>query len=215
MSHLLRATRSIFVILVTLALALLLSSASHAQDTGPDPVVDPNAAADLTGPASVGETAPAADLSAIPPGGPGSFSLTALAMQPYPNQTVPYTISGRTLYNPDTSLHYYEAPVYLPQGATITRFVVWYTDNSTSNMWAALARGALDDTSVNQIGRVDSIDAAAGIRYLQDTTITFPVVNNESYMYWIEVSLPPNNTVGVLSFRIDYQYSGYMPMINK
>lgn len=192
--------RSLLIVIVTLVLCLFATGASVAQDTGPASAPDLSLTADLAAPA------------AIPPGGPGFFSQTALTFQPYPNQTVPFTVSGRTLYNPDTGTHYYEAPVNLPNGVTITRFVVWYTDNSTSNMWAALARAGLDDSSVAQIGYVASTDAAAGIRYLQDTSIATPVVNNGSYMYWVEVGLPPSSGAGILSFRIDYRYGSALPL---
>lgn len=199
----LRLARSALAAVITLAFCLFATGASVAQEVGPASVPDPALADSLAAP------------DAIPPGGPGFFSQSAMMFRPYPNQSVPFTISGRMLYNPDSSTHYYEAPVNLPNGATITKFVVWYIDNSTSYMWAALARAGLDDSSVGQIGYVASTDAAPGIRYLQDTTITTPLVNNGSYMYWVEVGLPPNSGAGILSFRIDYRYGSALPLILK
>ncbi len=194
---------SAFVVFLTLALVLVMASASIAQEVGPASAPEPVLNSGLSEP------------SAIPSGGPGSFSQTALVFHPYPNQSTPFSISGRTLFNPDTSSHYYQAPVYLPNGATITRFVVWYSDNSTANLWAALARGALDDSAVTQIGYLASTDAATGIRYLSDTTIITPVVDLETYYYWVEVGLPANSAAGILSFRVDYEFPGFLPLVIK
>ncbi len=203
MNYRLRLVRSVFAVVVTLAFCLFAAGASVAQEVGPASVSDPVLADSLAAP------------DAIPSGGPGYFSQTAFVFQPYPNQSVPFLFSGRTLYNPDTVTRYYQAPVHLPHGATITKFVVWYTDNSTSNLWAALARAGLDDSGVAQIGYVASTNAAVGVRYLQDTTITTPLVNNGSYMYWVEVGLPPNSSVGIVSFRIDYRYGSALPLISR
>lgn len=203
MNYRLRLVRSAFAVIVTLSFCLLTAGASVAQDTGPASVPDPALTGSLAAP------------DAIPSGGPGYLSQTAFGFQPYPNQSVPFNVSGRTLYNTDTATHYYQAAVQLPHGATITKFVVWYTDNSTATLWAALARAGLDDSSVAQIGYVTSTGAATGIRYVQDTTIATPLVDNGSYMYWVEVGLPPNSGAGILSFRIDYRYGSALPLISK
>lgn len=192
---------STFVVILTLAFVLVMANASIAQEVGPASAPEAALGSALSEPA------------AIPAGGPGSFSQLAFAFQPYPNQTIPFSFSGRTLFNPDTATHYYEAPVYLPNGATITRFVVWYYDNNTANIWAALARAQLDDSSVVQIGYLASAGAAASVRYTSDTTITAPVVDLESYVYWVEIGLPPNSAGGIVSFRIDYEFPGYLPLV--
>ena len=216
-SHL-RFVAYIFLSLTVLMLAYFATSSPIKQSTVQASDVEPTPPPDMSGAASVLDLAPSedrADLRMIPTGGPGSYSQSVFAFQPYPNQAVPYLFSGRTLVNPDTITHYYEAPVNLPHGATITRFVVWYMDNNTSNLWAALARASLDEATLNQIGYVASSGADAYVRYSQDLTITDPVVDNENYFYWVEVGLPPNATVGILSFRIDYQYSNYVPLTTK
>lgn len=203
MNYRLRLARSVFAVVMMLAICLFAVGASVAQELGPASVPDPALADGLAAP------------DAIPSGGPGYYSEIALAFQPYPSQSVPFAFSGRTLYNPDTVTRYYQAPVHLPHGATITKFVVWFNDNNTANLWAALARAGLDDSSIAQIGYVASTGAATGIRYVQDTTIATPLVNNGSNMYWVEVGLPPNSSVGILSFRIDYRYGSSLPLILK
>lgn len=178
--------------------------ASNAQDNGP--------AASL--PNDQGGTA---DMLAVPvPGGPGFYSGHAISILPWPSNSVPYHFSGMVLYNPDTSSHPYEVAVTLPHNAVITKFVVWYyDDNAINDMWGALARAGLDGSGIVQIGRIDSTGAVASVQYAEDTTIDTPLVDNQSYMYWVEVLLPPDSSAGFVSFRIDYQYTSSLPIVTK
>lgn len=205
MSHRLRAV--LYALGVLLVLTLLLIT-WRATVTAQEDV--PASTSSLTeNPAVIAPAAPV-------PGGPGFYSQTSLAFQPWPSQATPFSYSGRTLLNPDSSSHAYEAAVSLPQGATITKFVVWYSDNNASaDMWAVIARMALDDSSVAQIARIDSSGAVPSVRYLEDTTIETPTIDMQSYTYWVEAYLPPNSAAGVVSFRIDYRYASSLPLIMK
>jgi hypothetical protein len=120
------------------------------------------------------------------------------------------------LVNPDASDHYYEAPVSLPNGATITKFVVWYYDNNaTLDMSADLALVSVDATHGTSMANVTSSGASTGNRYGQITTISNATIDLQSYSYFVQVYLPPSANLGVLAFRIDYQYASYLSLITK
>lgn len=150
------------------------------------------------------------------PGGPGFYTQNGFAFRPYPSQSTPYSYIGVKLINPDSSSNYYEAPVSLPQGATVTKFVVWYYDNDASqNMWAALALGSLGTNYGSVMAEVDSSGASTDNRYGEDTTITNATIDLQSNSYWVEGRLPPSTSVGIVAFRIDYQYASSLPLIMK
>jgi hypothetical protein len=200
------ASSVLFTILaLVIALTTLCASVTVAQEEGPATTLAPAAGMPLVAPA------------APVPGGPGFFSQTALAFRPYPNQTVPFTYSsGMRLSNPDTVGHNYEAVVSLPQGVSVTKFVVWYLDLSASlDMSAALVRAPLDATLGSAMASVQSFGDSTANRYEEDTTITNPTVDMQSYTYWVETYLPPGSAAGILSFRIDYAYPSYLPLATK
>lgn len=150
------------------------------------------------------------------PGGPNFFSQISLAFHGWPRENVPTGYNGITLYNPDTSSHAYEAMVSLPHGAVITKFVVWaYDNNASQDLWAVIARAGADGSGVSQIARVDSSEAVAAVRTFEDTTILTPNVDLQNYVYWVEVFLPPGSATGIVSFRIDYGYPAYLPMLTR
>jgi hypothetical protein len=148
-------------------------------------------------------------------GGPGFYAQTALALRPWPNQNVPYAFNGVDLHNPDTIDHTYVAPLTLPNGATVTRFVVWFVDKDTHTLSAWLSRWALDMSTSSAMATVASAGAAEFVRYAQDTTIADATVDLESNAYFIQVELPATSSVSVVSFRIDYEYAAHLPAVLK
>lgn len=200
-----RLPYSLFVVIAVLVFSLFAAGASVAQDIGAASIPDASLPADLN--------APAAPI----PGGPGFLSQTALAFHGWPRENIPTYYNGVSLRNPDSaSSHAYEAMIDLPHGAVITKFVVWvYDNNATSDVWVVIARAGMDGSGIAQIARVDSTGASTSTRVLQDTTILTPKVDRQNYFYWVEAYLPPNNTGGVVSFRIDYDYPLYLPAASK
>jgi len=105
--------------------------------------------------------------------------------------------------------------VSLPHGATVTKFIVYYMDNSTSSLNAILKRYPMDSASIIDIASVISSGAEAGWRYGEDAIITQPAVDLQSYSYGVEVILPPTNSVRLIGFRIDYQFGAFAPAVMK
>ena len=152
-------------------------------------------------------------------GGPGFYSRNAMGFSPWPNNSVPISWDGIRLVNPDSiTFHAYESPVDLPHGATITQFSAWIVDNDPAtdrNMWAVLAEMNMDGTGIQQIARVDSSGAQPSVRVLTDTTIIHPVIDLQNKAYWVEIYMPPSSDVAFISFRIDYTYDAFAPLISR
>ena len=193
------------ILAVVITLITMGASVTVAQEEGP-----------ITAPA-LAAGRPLVVPDAPVPGGPGFYAQSALAFQPWPNQTTPFSYStGVKLVNPDTIGHYYLAVVALPQGATITKFVVWYVDNSAGlDMWVVLAVVPLEATSGPAMANVNSSGASTATRYGEDTTITNPTIDNQSNSYFVQLYLPPDVNLGMISFRIDYAYPSYLPLVTK
>lgn len=204
------AKRHLLAILAVLLLGLLVFARpvtqTIAQEEGPPPA---------SGSVVITNGGPAL-APVVVPGGPGFFSANGFGFQPYPNGTTPIAFAGRGVYNPDTSTHYYEMPVSLPHGAVITQFSIWAYDNDASHdMWATIAKMGQDDSYVQQVGYVSSGGAVAGNRSFVDTTIVDPAVDLQNYAYWVEISMPPSSSVRLITFRIDYGFPSYAPVITK
>jgi hypothetical protein len=206
MSHRLRALLYALGVILVLTLIIITwrASVTVAQEG------EPASLSGLTvGPARI-------EPAELVPGGPGFYAQNALAFRAYPNQAVPFSYAGAKLVNPDTVSHYYMAPVALPHGALITKFVVWYYDNDTGKELSVdLYRLPLESEYGTSIASVSSAGASASNRYAQDTSISTPVVDLQSYSYAIQASLPASPSVGLVAFRIDYQYTNSLPLIMK
>jgi hypothetical protein len=79
----------------------------------------------------------------------------------------------------------FSAPVYLPQGATVTELKVVAEDNSGGSLTGYLYRrtgsvsGAMAGITTN--------GAVAGWRTFTDSTVSEPVINNNDYAYFVLV----------------------------
>lgn len=166
-----------------------------------------------------GQTLEGAGTNAAVPGGPGFIMIHPTAFVPM-NSTLEYafSIGGGYLYNPGTNLSYYEAAVNLPDGAKITKVVVYYYDNSsTTDLWALLAAKSMDEYDLPIPAYLASSGADGNNRVMEDTSISPDIIDNQSYAYWIEVSLPGDQGSNLLirGIRIDYSYPVNLPLINK
>lgn len=204
------AKRHLLAILTVLLLGLLLFA---------QPVPQTVAQEEDPGPASASITFTTGDPSLAPvliPGGPGFYAQNGLAFKPYPSGTTPIAFSGSWVYNPDTATRYYEAPVSLPHGAVVTKFVVWGLDNNTTyDFWAVLAKLSQDNSEIYNIAYLTSTGANAAARSFVDITLDSPEIDLQSYTYWVEIGMPPTGSVQLISFRIDYDFPTYTPVIQR
>ena len=166
-----------------------------------------------------GQAPQGAGTNAAVPGGPGFVMVHPTAFVPY-LQTGEYSFAGGggALYNPGSNSYAYEAAVNLPHGAKITKVVVYYYDNSsTQDLWVALASINLDISIQNTMSFLSTSGADINKRVMEDTTISPDTVDNQSVAYWIEVYIPGNQSTNLIfrGVRIDYSYPVNLPLINK
>lgn len=76
------------------------------------------------------------------------------------------------------------APVHLPQGAEIQEFKVFFNDTSVQDMTVILERQILTGCSSVMLSFVIS-DGTHGYYYINDTTISSPIVDNSQYSYLV------------------------------
>ena len=110
------------------------------------------------------------------------------------------------------------APVSLPQGATINKFILYYGDNETVlGIGGRLARIALPGNAAVELANVNSNSNVNSLapNYVETTNIINPVVDNQSYAYFVQVILPASDNLVVNGFRIDYNFPTSLPLIMK
>lgn len=166
-----------------------------------------------------GQALQGAGTNAAVPGGPGFIMIHPTAFVPI-NSTREYSFSvgGGALFNPGSSYSHYEAAVNLPDGAKITKVVVYYLDNSsTQNLLAILASVSMDTPDIFNMAYLTTAGADINNRVGIDTTITPDTINNQSYAYWLEVGIPGGQSTSLMirGIRIDYSYPVSLPLINK
>jgi len=112
-------------------------------------------------------------------------------------------------YGYTTTQNWY-APVYLPDGAVVTEFKVWYFDyTSQADMTFRLQRATIASSGVDMASVATSGNAGNGVG--TDTSINYATVNNGSYVYYLFMQFPAVDIGDYLSFsgaRIKYTTTG-------
>lgn len=160
-----------------------------------------------------GQSSPEAVTAPIP-GGPGFVSLSAFGFRNY-ESTASFAFDNTALYNPGGTLACYSSPISLPHGATITKYVLYYYDNSTSYVQAWLYAIPLDTSTVYGMAFIQTTGAVANFRYAEDTLIDYSIIDNQSYSYTVHICLPPSSSYRLNGMRVDYDYSSSLPVILK
>jgi len=153
-------------------------------------------------------------MSAAVPGGPGFYMRGAPSFTPrYSGYQWAY--SQQELRNTGGSPSYWDAPLALPHGATVTKFVLYFDDTSASDdVFASLYRCRLDSGTCDMPAFATS-SGAPGYGFAEDSTISVPVIDNQSYVYVAEANLPNTTAVGLIGVRIDYEFSAKVPLVTK
>lgn len=112
----------------------------------------------------------------------GRTSVSPSAFQPW-QDTYSYQRTGRGMHT--TSGQHYYAPVYLPEGSTVTKMTFYYRDDATTTgaVTMTLKRGNVGNTSSDDMAQVGSADGGYGSGY--DDTISYAQVNNDGNIYWL------------------------------
>jgi hypothetical protein len=156
--------------------------------------------------------------SAPVPGGPGFYMLPATAFRPR-SHTTGYEIIGPQLRSlSGTAPIYYDAPLNLPSGARITRFIVYFLDNDGGqNITAEIFRAELPgDAGQGMVTPLVSSGSSSTPTYLAATNfIVSSVVDNSQYAYYARILLPIATNLKLNGIRIDYTFDSALPVVIK
>jgi len=104
------------------------------------------------------------------------------------------------------------APIHLPQGVTVTAFILWVRDNNSSEeSTATLRRRSISGiTGIQELAAVTSSGSSSGSRIFSDFSISNAVVDNLTYWYFAYVCLPalsaPGGPTELRGLYITYSY---------
>lgn len=98
------------------------------------------------------------------------------------------------------------APVYLPDGATVTGVISYVYDNNADDVTTYLYAKPIGSTTLaTTMAFIATSGQSTNIQGLGDTTITQPVINNSSYTYHLGVCLwGTNDTMRFYAAQIMY-----------
>jgi hypothetical protein len=144
--------------------------------------------------------------------GHGYVSVPPPAFQPS-SATHEFTLSMNMLQHLSAYTAVYYAPVYLPQGATVTKFTLYYSDASGSDdSEAILFRTGLEGSYWSMASV--QIAGSAGIPLdVSDTTINYSLIDNSQYAYlvgWAAAGGSFHKNYGVI---IEYTYGVSLPAV--
>jgi hypothetical protein len=162
-----------------------------------------------------GDPAAASAPQAPVPGGPAFVMLDPCAFRPmYPTTEWDYYEDWQ-LYNPGAYTSGYLANLVLPNNVTITQMVVYFYDNFTDGQIIVhLYRNDPASASWVDVATVVTAGAQPQYRSSAQTSITQPVVDQQSYTYSLSVGIAPGgNQLRLTGIRIDYAYATNLPLI--
>ncbi len=118
-----------------------------------------------------------------------------------------YTNYGGNLIPGNNTSDTYYAPVYLPQGATVTRMIFyWYDDSTVNDGMASLRRAPLTTGSPSHTMAQVYSDGSSGDGSSETTSINYATVDNTTYMYFLMWDLGAGNVGHAVV--IEYTYTG-------
>lgn len=157
------------------------------------------------------------------PGGPGFLSISATTFAPSMLGPVPFYSFGynHELYTNTIGISSPAAPIFIPNGVYITRFIIYfYTDfNSEVVLTANLIQKTLSGYPEQNMASVSSISYVDpyGYGYGIDQSIDYALIDQQNCAYLVEVFFPSNLGEGLrlVGVRIDYSNPSYLPVIMK
>jgi hypothetical protein len=143
--------------------------------------------------------------------GYGYVSVPAAAFRPLSN-IYSYTADGYRVINMDDSEQYWVGHVQLPHGVTVTSVEFFWRDVSSShNARFDLRRHNRDNYSSESMAMVWS-SGAAGDDSTEDTSISYAVIDNTQYTYFLQAILPKTDTV-LYGVTIEYTYQTSLSLV--
>ncbi|MDD5369237.1 MAG: hypothetical protein PHQ40_09135 [Anaerolineaceae bacterium] len=112
----------------------------------------------------------------------------------FPTSNVDYVNGGGQggAWEPAGSTGVMAASVQLPDGAIVTKFRVYFYDNSAKNLDVSLDSQEMLGGGYATLASVISSGASTSLYYLEDNTISTPVIDNENHGYLVWVYPSPS-----------------------
>lgn len=195
--------QNIRLILIGMILILGLSSANSAaagETTSP-----PEAELWLGGAAGQSKPPDNPGLGRNKPGEPGFLMVNPLQFRPW-STTDEWAYYGANLYNPGSDFAGYYAALTLPNNVIITQVVVYFLDNSSSDMRINLLRCPSLESHCPRMTAIESYGASSEYRFEASNVIDYSEVDQQNYSYIIEVGIPAGGKeeLRLSAVRIDY-----------
>jgi hypothetical protein len=120
---------------------------------------------------------------------------------------IDYFKSDKTLYvNPNSPDNYFTAPVFLPQGSTVTSLVIFFWDNSEATLEVRLKKVNVYNGNEITMCFYSSQGVNPGWQTAKIANIWRNRINNDGYIYVISVwfSRPVGNELAFRAIKINY-----------
>lgn len=195
----------LFLVMCTALILLAIDSQVTAQEGGENPTRHEE---------SVGGE----ELRAVTvPGGPGLISV-------HPSAFNQRSMTGKLAYYGADEIYnslsdgdlYVSAPVYLPNGAKVNKFTLYYYDNTASgSVYAFLSRVPIGGGDFEDLAQTIS-NTNTGYANVSDSEILIETIDNANYTYEIDLCFyyeTINTSLRVTGLRIDYEYPTYLPTV--
>lgn len=156
-------------------------------------------------------------IAAYPQGGASPVVIPAAAFRPdSDNRQWGFGFNNAYLYPTGAAGYCGIAPVYLPDGAKVTRFTGYLYDNDGEDYVNVYlyAKPLGSASSSTYMALLTTSTNSTEIQTLSSTSITQPVIDNGRYVYHIGVCMW--GTSDILRFyaaKIDFQMRSYLPAI--
>lgn len=154
------------------------------------------------------------DVYAAPvPGGPTFLMISSYQFKAR-SYDAGWSYDGLGLYNLSNGPRSYDAALTLSNKVTITKLVVYFYDNSTSDLTVSLWRGDPATGISSTMATVATSDAQDLYRNLSNTSISDATVDQQSYSYIITVDFPgEDSSLRLVAVRVDYSYGVVLPLV--
>ena len=117
------------------------------------------------------------------------------------NDTYDWFIDSLTLRNRTALVsQFFNAPVFLPQGAVVTKLTFFgFRDDALSTIALQLQRRKIGEAE--EVMGIVTADWTGGEGSGYDDTIDYAKIDNENYAYWLLLTVIPNDVVTDCIFR--------------
>lgn len=197
------------VLVLTVAALLLAAGSALAWRSAAAPAAQAPPPAGLARQGHPAASAPAAPV----PGGPAFQMISAFQFKPRWMGTT-WDYQGLDLFNPGPNTSYLDASFSLPDNVIITGLILYYYDNSGSDLTVWLYRGDVATGAFEFMADVSTSGAQPQYRNAADTSIDLPTVEQQTYSYLVTVEIPAaGSSLRLIGVRIDYYVYGVsMPL---